>query len=76
MSKENMVETERGNHSFFSKKLESGKNKRANKKARKKGASMLSPTLIKYPIPIMLIMAKANFDMKGRDSGFIFINFV
>jgi hypothetical protein len=24
----------------------------------------------------MLIMAKANFDMKGRDSGFIFINFV
>jgi hypothetical protein len=24
----------------------------------------------------MLIMAKANFDMKGRDSGFIFLNFV
>ena len=37
---------------------------------------MLSPSLIKYPIPIMLIMAKANFDMKGRDSGFIFLNFV
>jgi hypothetical protein len=31
-----MVETERGNHSFFSKKLEKGKNKRANKKAKKK----------------------------------------
>ena len=43
ISNENIEERERGNLNFFSRKLEKGKNRRANNNAKKNGASMLCP---------------------------------
>ena len=66
---------ERGNLNFFSRKLEKGKNRRANNNAKKNGASMLCPNFTRQPIPIMLMMAKANLEIKGSGSVFIMLNF-
>lgn len=75
ISNENSVDIERGNLNFFSKRLEKGKNKSANKSARKKGASMLCPNFTRYPMPMMLMITKANFEIKGSESVFIEFNF-
>jgi hypothetical protein len=65
------VETERGNLNFLSKNVEKGKNNIAIKKARKKGARMLCPNSIRYPIPIIEIITRVNFRRKGSLKKFI-----
>lgn len=69
-----MVENDLGNLNFRSKKLEKGKNSIAIKNAKKKGAKMLCPNLMRYPMPIMEMIAKESFSKKGSLKKFIRTN--
>ena len=60
-----MVDKPRLNLSFFSKKVEKGRDKTAIRSARKRGANTDSPNFARNPNAIMLKRTKGNLTTNG-----------